>query len=455
MNTASLIKASLTSRCLNSFLSIMLTALGVMLAVIIILFAGHMEDRLGKNAKGIDFVIGAKGSPLQLILSSVYHVDIPTGNIPYDEAQRWIRHKQVKKAIPLALGDSYKGYRIVGTNEDYIKLYKGEIRNGHIWNKPFEAVAGSATGLSVGDVFSGAHGLMEGGHNHDENPYTVTGVLKPTGTVLDRLILTSVDSVLLLHGLEASHDHEHEKEEHHNHDAHEHEENAHHGHEEEHAHHEEGHDHHDHDAGHENEHDHHGHEDHHEENHEHEEAGKPEITALLIQTRSPIAVMNLPRLINRDTNLQAAAPAYEMARLTSMLGLGSKTALALSIILIGIAGLSIFSGMAGALDNRSYDLAVMRALGFSAGRLFRLILAEGLVLVGAGLVIGIVLGHTAFDGLIHTMEPLQTSGANAWHFDLREAGLAVFILLAGIAASLVPAIRAARLDAGALLAKGA
>lgn len=427
MRSISLIRSSLCDRLLGSFLSIMLTALGVMLAVIIILFAGHMESRIGKNARGIDFVIGAKGSPLQLVLSSVYHVDIPTGNIPYDEAEHWIHHSQIKKAIPLALGDSYKGYRIVGTTKDYISLYKGEFNEGAIWSKPFEAVAGSDTNLAVGDRFAGAHGLMDGGHIHDEHLYDVTGVLKPTGTVLDRLILTDVDSVLLIHGLETQHDHDA-----HHHDAHDH-------------------DHHHEDHSHGT----HNHDDHHHENvDKHDAAGEAEITALLVQARSPIAIMNLPRQINRDTNLQAAVPSYEMARLTSMLGLGSKTAFALAVLLIAIAGLSIFSGMAGALENRSYDLAVMRTLGFSAGRLFRLIMAEGLILVCTGLVLGIILGHAAFGVLISTMAPLQSSGANMCDFAPYEAVLAAFIILAGVAASFVPAIRAARIDAGALLAKG-
>ena len=212
MNSLDLIKSSLFARKLNSALSLMLTALGTMLAVLIILFAGHIQSKVGKTAENIDFVIGTKGSPLQLILSSIYHVDIPTGNISYGDAQRWMQHSQVKKAIPMALGDTYKGYRIVGTNRDYIALYNGRFEDGDIWDKPFQAIVGSATGLTIGDKFLGAHGLIGTGHNHDEHPYTVVGTLKPTGTVLDRLILTSVESVLRLHGQdmhEAKHHHDH------------------------------------------------------------------------------------------------------------------------------------------------------------------------------------------------------------------------------------------------------
>lgn len=426
MSSLNLIISSIKARYLSSFLSIMLTALGVMLAVLVILFAAHIETRTGNNAKGIDFVIGAKGSPLQLILSSVYHIDIPNGNISYKQARQWMEHPQVKNAIPLALGDSYKGFRIAGTNEDYIKLYGGSFSKGSIWERPFEAVAGSKTGLKVDDTFLGAHGLIDDGHNHDENPYKVTGVLKPTGTVLDRLILTGLDSVLLIHGLKPITESEH-------HDGHDHDEHEEHGHadelfeEDEHAH----------------------------EEHQHlKKHNEPEITALLIKARSSAAIINLPRLINKDSNLQTAIPAYEMARLSSMLGLGSNTALLLSTILIIIAGLSIFSGLASALDNRLYDLAVMKVLGFSAARLFALILTEGLLLVFIGLICGLLLGHLTFYALIQTVEPLRISGANAAYFDIRELILALFICLAGIAAAIIPARRAAQIDAGDLLARG-
>lgn len=411
MNTFELVKASLFARKLNSILSVILTALGTMLAVLIILFAGHIDSKMGKTAENIDFVIGAKGSPLQLILSSIYHVDIPTGNISFDEAQRWMKHPQVKKAIPLALGDSYHGYRIVGTSLDYIALYNGQFESGEPWNKPFQAVAGSATGLELGDKFAGAHGLLEGGHTHDAHPYSIIGKLKPTGTVLDRLILTSVDSVLRLHGQEA---HKHEHEHYHTHDHHD------------------------------DEHDHHS----------HDEKNEAEITAILIQVRSPIATMNLPRQINRDTNFQAAVPAIEITRLTSMLGLGSKTLLVLSVILVVISGLSIFSGMAGTLENRSYDLAIMRALGFSQMRVFSLVIMEGMILVIIGLIMGLIIGHIAFGGLIQTMGPLQNSGAMAWKLHHHEFWLSLFILLSGFVASLVPAIRAAKLDIASILAKG-
>jgi putative ABC transport system permease protein len=425
MNDLTLIGSSLKSRWLNSLLSVFLTAFGVMLALLIIQFGHHIQNRLSADGQGIDIVVGAKGSPLQLILSSVYHIDIPTGNIPYDEAQKWMKHPQIKTAIPLALGDNWKGYRIVGTTPDYMKHYGAKLARGQVWDEAFEAVAGSSVGLKIGDEFTGAHGLMEGGHVHEDEHYKITGVMKPTGTVLDRLILTSLNSVLDIHGLESIEEHEHH---HHDHEeAHEDHKDDHHAHE-----------HHD-----------HGHEE-----HDNEESGEPEITALLLTTKSPIANINLPRSINRESALQAANPALEMARLTSMLGLGSQSFAALSTILIAIAALSIFAGLAGSLENRMGDLAVLRAVGYSKRRVFKIITCEGMMIVICGLALGLIMGLGGFVAAAHIITPLHASGAGVSitpDFIL----VMVAVLLAGLVAALLPAYRASRVDVARQLSRSA
>ncbi len=407
--------SSLKSRWLNSLLSVFLTAFGVMLALVIIQFGHHVQNRLNADGKNIDIVVGAKGSPLQLILSSVYHIDIPTGNIPYNSAKKWMKHPQIKDAIPLALGDNWKGYRIVGTTSAYMTHYNGQLSDGRIWNKPFEAIAGSDTKLQLNDTFAGSHGLSNDGHAHDENHYTVTGIMKPTGTVLDRLILTSLDSVLELHGQESVE---------HKHDAHAHDDH---------------HDHHGHDHGHKT----------------HKKHGKkPEITALLLTTKSPIANMNLPRMINRETALQAATPALEITRLTSMLGLGSQSFSILSAVLITIASLSIFAGLAGSLENRMGDLAVLRAIGFSKKRIFRIITIEGMLIVLVGLALGIAMGISGFAVLAKTITPLNTSGAN-FAFTPDFILVILGVSFAGLMAAILPALRASNVDVAKQLSSNA
>ncbi len=464
MKDGTLIISSLKSRWLNSTLSVFLTAFGVMLAVIILQFGHHVQTRMSADGSGIDIVVGAKGSPLQLILSSVYHIDIPTGNIPMKDAQKWMNHPQVRTAIPLALGDNWRGYRIVGTTRGYLEHYGAEITKGRVWNKPFEALTGADIPLGLGKTFSGAHGLSDGGHIHANENYTVVGRLSKTGSILDRLILTSVDSVLLIHGLEGNHDH-HEHEEHkqdhadnEDHDHHQHEDRAHKHEQEEsehdhadHAH--EEHDYHEHNHGDAHDHDHEEH-DHHAHQHEKDqtELGKAEITALLLKTRSPIANMNLPRLINRESALQAANPALEMTRLTSMLGLGTKTFTALSALLIVIAALSIFAGLAGSLENRMGDLAVLRAIGYSRRRILKIIMTEGMIIVLIGLILGLSMGLYGFSILTAIISPLEASGATL-HFT-REMGIVVLsVIIAGILASAVPALRASRVNVAEQLGK--
>ena len=112
MNLATISFAYLKARSLNTLLNILLLALGVATIVLLLLATTQLDQRMRRDAQGIDLVVGAKGSPMQVILSSIYHLDVPTGNIPYKQALEISKHRLVKKAIPLALGDSYKGARI-------------------------------------------------------------------------------------------------------------------------------------------------------------------------------------------------------------------------------------------------------------------------------------------------------------------------------------------------------
>ena len=281
-------------------------------------------------------VVGAKGSPLQLILSAVYQIDNPTGNIPLSEAQRLQKHPLVKYSISLAYGDSYKGYRIVGTEEKYLKHYDASFAEGAVWTSDFDAVIGSTAAqqlkLSMGAHFHGTHGLEQEGQTHEEMEYRVVGILKPTGTVVDKLILTNISSVWHIHG-EANPTAE------------------------EHAHH-------DHDTDHQ---------------HELEEDTR-EITALLVKFKSPMGMMQLPRHINTNTTMQAALPAIEVNRLYELLGVGFTTLQIIGGIIMCIAALSVFISLLNSLKNRKYELALMRSLGASPFKLFSMIMLESLLI---------------------------------------------------------------------------
>jgi putative ABC transport system permease protein len=203
MNLLTLVISYLKAKPLNTLLNILLLSLGIAVITILLLFNHQLREKISDNTKGIDLVVGAKGSPLQLILCNVFHIDFPTGNINLKEAERLAKHRLVKSAIPLALGDSYQNFRIVGTNPSYADLYQAELASGVWWSADLEVVVGATTAellqLKVGDTFESAHGLSKEGHAHKENPFVVKGVLKKTNSVIDNLILTNVSSIWKVH----------------------------------------------------------------------------------------------------------------------------------------------------------------------------------------------------------------------------------------------------------------
>ena len=214
MSLLALSLAYIRARALNAALNLVLLALGVGTIVLLLLFSAQLEDRLTRDARGFDLVIGAKGSPLQLILSSIYQVDFPTGNIPLAEAERWAEHPLVAEAIPLALGDSFAGFRIVGTEHGYVEHYGAALAAGRLWQAPFEATLGAQRRgrdrpRRRRPIRRQPRPRSRAAPQHGEHPYTVVGVLEPTASVLDRLVLTPIESVWLVHGMEP---HEHHDE---------------------------------------------------------------------------------------------------------------------------------------------------------------------------------------------------------------------------------------------------
>lgn len=399
MNAITLAIASIRSRPLHALLCVMAAASGITLLSAVFLLSQGVSSSFVRNAAGIDIVAGTKGSPLQLVLSSVYHVDIPTGNISMEDYKRLKRNPHVRKAIPLALGDSYRGFRMVGTTKDYIGLYKAQFARGRVFSENFEAVAGADTRLEIGDSFSVSHGFStEGSGVHGSQLYTVTGVLKPTGTVLDKLITTTVESVQQLH--------------------------AHHNDEER------------------------PHADH--------EGLTRQLTSVLLKVRSPINLMNLPRQINNSSNIMAVVPSYEIARLTRSLGLGRKLIMVVGGGIIILSALVLLASLASGLALRRYDLAVLRVLGAGPGRLCATVIAEGMILSGVGAVLGVCFGHlTAYFAAL-MVESLRgmVLPESLLEPGVMDLGLIGLGLMVGLLASFIPSFSAANTDIAGLLAKG-
>jgi putative ABC transport system permease protein len=401
MNLATLSASYLRARPLQTVLSLTLLALGVATIVLLLLVVGQLEERMHRDAAGIDLVVGAKGSPMQLMLSGIYHLDAPTGNIPLATVGLLSKNRMVKRAIPLALGDSWKGHRIVGASREYPEHYGAKLRSGRFHDKPMEAVLGTEvaarTGVGVGAKFTGAHGVGGEGQEHADAPYTVVGILEKSHSVIDRLVLTSIESVWQVH--------------------------------EEHQ----------------------GPED---------EADRKaleearEVTVLLIQYASPLAAATLPRQINAKSELQAASPAYETARLFSIIGVGVEALRAFALVLILAAGLSVFIALYTALEERRYDLAVMRTLGASPGKLFGLLMCEGVGLALLGTLIGLALGHALTSVLGAWLESQKQYPVTGLEWRTEELALLAVVLGVGLVAALLPAWRAYRTDVSRTLARG-
>ncbi|NNE30427.1 MAG: hypothetical protein HKN16_12385, partial [Saprospiraceae bacterium] len=238
---------SMWHRPLPAILSLLLFALGSGLIVLLLQVNNQLQEQFERNLAGIDLVIGSKGSPLQLILSSMYQVDAPTGNIKIEAARPFLnpRHPLIEAAVPLSQGDSYRTHRIIGTEHSYVDLYNGEVAEGKLWEDDFEVSIGAAVaqkfGLTIGSEFQSSHGLIEDDNlvHDDAHPFKVVGIFEPSGSVLDQVILCSTPSVWKVHGHEEDHDHEdhsghdHEQEDHSGHD-HDHEDHSGHDHDHEH-----------------------------------------------------------------------------------------------------------------------------------------------------------------------------------------------------------------------------
>lgn len=435
--------ANLNLSRLSSAMNVILLALGTASIATLLLAGAQLSSALTRNAAGIDLVIGAKGSPLQLVLAGVYHADVPPGNIPLSEMSRWQRHPMVKRAIPISVGDSFNGYRIVGTTPDFAALYDAEILAGEYWHAPFQAVIGSpvaaTTNLTIGSQFDGVHGLTDGGDRHEQSSYQVVGQLVKTGSVLDRLVFTSLESVWQMHGDHRARDHSQEKaiaSEHEN--AHEHQDE---------------------------------HQDQQEEAHEHENARRQEhasnasadfsnheadreITMILIKFSSPLGMLTLPREVNETSSLQAAAPALEIARLVQVVGVGLNWLNAFAAILVLSAALSILAALYASLRARRQGLAVLRCLGATRWELFYLLYIEGMLLTIAGTCLGLVLAHGGMTLLGIVLGAGQGLVLSGWTWASGEFVLVVGMLSVGALTALLPALQAYRTNVAATLTSG-
>ncbi len=490
MNLLKLSWKYLTAKPLATLLSVVLVALGVSLTSILFLLNKQFQDRLYKNIEGIDLVVSAKGSPLQMLLSSVYHVQVATGKIPLKESFVVTKNPYVAKAIPLTMGDSYKGYRIIGTDSQYVSHFHGKLAAGRWIENDLEVLVGSRCAnklnLKLGDTFYGSHGLVEGGGDvHKTYAYEVVGLLEETNRVIDQLIVTNIASTWRMHeghdhDGEDEHDHGAAEEEQHEHD-HEATEEQQHGHdhgateEQQHGHdhgateeEQHGHDHgateeeqhgHDHGAAEEQQHD-HGH-DHgatgHQKSTKKLEPISPKgkyISAYLVAYKkdrsghtSARAFIECANIIDEHSqSMGYAKPSIELQRLLEMTGIGMDFLALLAMIIILISAFSMFISLYASLKDRKYEIALMRVGGASRAKLFLMIILEGVLIAILGIIIGLFFSHLGMQMMAAGLEENYRYTFTGFLFLTEEIYLVLGTLVIGFLAAVLPALQAYRVD---------
>ena len=375
---------------LSYSISFLLLTLGSGIVTIILLINNEFDKQFKNNLVDIDLVVGAKGSPLQLVLSNVFHLDAPTGNISYEKAKSISKNTHIKKAIFLAYGDNYQSYRIVGTSQSYPEHFNVKIVKGNIFKKNYEVSIGHEVaknlGLNVGDHFQGSHGLVGNHSKHENTNYHVTGIFQKSNTVIDRLILSNIKTI---------------------HDAHE-------------------------------------------DEHEEIEHSDEEITAILIQFNSPFGMFQLPKIIHQETSMQAALPTVEINRLFSLLGIGLDGLEMLAMIIISISMLSIFLSLYNSVKEKRYELALLRVMGASKLQLLQLTCQESILLVITAYLSSFFTSRLIFSNLLKQIN--QNDNIEILPIESELYFLTIIIIL-GFISAILPSIKAFKINISKVLSE--
>ena len=404
---------NIVKRPFSSGLSVLLLASSIMIIILAFLTMQQLESKFNENANKIDLVVGAKGSRLQLVLCNVFHVDNPTGNIRMKDVTFLTKHPFVKNAIPISLGDNYKSYRIVGTNQNFLqKLYKAPLKQGKLFEKPYEVVLGfnaaNKMDLKLGDSFYGSHGIDASIHEHQDAKYLVVGLLDYSGEVIDNLILTSLESVWQVH----SEDHQKGSF----------------------------------DLNYEKKHDHH----HHKITLDEEDK---EITALLVNYKSQRAKFSIPGIVNNKEQLMAAEPSIEIQRLLDLVQPAVKVVTVLAWFIFSLAFFSMLITMINSMKNRKYEIAMMRASGATSKLVLISILTEGFLIAFIGGLLGVFMGHIFLEIMGQYLTNHYHYQFSGLVFNYFELWLLIGTIVTGIISAFIPAIAAYNMDISSTLKK--
>jgi len=446
MSLISIALKSLRQRALASSLTALSVALGVMLIVAVLLIAGVVNEAFNRRSVSYDFIVGPKGSDMQLVLSTVYRIEPPIQNLPYLYYLELQKHPMVDDVVPLAFGDFTEqgAFPIVGTTGKYFEWGSAPGKSysllapGKQMSSPFHAIIGSEVarknGWGVGTKFKLVHGGADTGHVHDEE-FTITGVLAKTGTPDDRTAFVNLegfyqvaghekppneainswrdfngldavsgaelDAEMKKYGVEAEEAHDH------------------------------GHDH----------------------AHHHAHAVPDvmkEVTAVLVRMPPGVptaAVMFRENLRRGFSPVQAVNPIQPMARLQDQfVGNIRNALLALTAVILVVSGVGIFVSIYNSMSERLREIAIMRALGARRETVFGVILAESLLLCLGGGLIGGLLAHLLLVAAAPMISAKTELLIDPYAFDVQELWLLPALILLAVVAGLLPGVRAYRAD---------
>ena len=462
---------------LNRRLTASLTVLSVAVSVALLVGVDRIrtEARAGfaNTISGADLIVGARGGPLNLLLYSVFRIGDATSGISWDSYEDISARPEVAWTIPLSLGDSHRGYRVLGTTAAYLEHYRHgreqrlELAVGTGLSGVRDAVLGAevadSLGYAVGEGIVVSHGIGDiSFEHHDELPFTVTGILAPTGTPVDRTVHVTLAGIEAIHddsahaadegrGGHADHadhadepvddskDHANDHGDHEDGDADDHAE----AHGDDHA----G-DHDDADAPGGEHADDHGdeHAGGHADGHTDDSAEPDSITAFIVGLDSRPLLLGLQRYVNEYASepLMAIIPGVALQQLWEMLGVAEAAMLGIAVLVV-IAGLiGMLTTFLTSLTERRREMAVLRAAGAGPGLIFALLIVEALLLAAVGSLAGVALVHAAMvlaRPVLLAQFGLALAGGAPGLFDL---AVVAGVTIAGGAVAALPAWRVYR-----------
>ena len=406
----------LRARLPLNLLTALTVGFGVTLIIAVSSVSSSTKTSVMQSAGGYQLLVAAKGSPVQAVMSSLFFIDAPTGNVPIELYRQLRADKGVSRIVPLNMGDSYRGFYVVGTTADYFAVVADMIGrplqtrpSNRVFEKPFEAVLGAGVardlGLKAGDRFVGIHGFIDVpadlAQPHETFSYTVVAVLEKTNTPADKAIFTTLETVWEIHDQDLPEGWEKPAA----------------------------------DVG---------------AAHQDPKTGKrktaSEMTALLVQGNSYMDLLRLSSTINKSPSAQAIFPARIVTRLLDYLKVGESVVLGVSWLTTVVAFFAIMISMLAATIDRRRQIATLRALGAGQWVIARIILLEAGLIATFGAVAGVVAGRGAAYGLAALVE--RMSGLRLDLVPIASADIitALIALALGILAGAIPAYSAYRQD---------